>query len=289
MMMLPPRRQAGVSRYAAFALLVSCLLGVTSGGLARAQDTVTPQGLTTEGIKALREGRAGDAVAAFESLADRGVVDPTLSYDRGLAYAARVHIGAEQPGDLGRAAHGFEEARDLSRDPRLIDDAGRALIMVRSEVARRRVLAGESVEVDPGRSLGRALAGLLAEDTWSALCVAAAFAFTVGLFARWLGRSPRSRIAGGVVAGVASPLLLLAAGMTYSTRGDRLTLREAVVVSASARPTDERGIVVSGGHSLPEGARVEWVDTRGPQTRVRFGATDVWVQAIALRELARPD
>ncbi len=287
--MLPPRRRAGVSWYAAFALLVSCLLRVTSGGLARAQDTVTPQALTTEGIKALREGRAGDAVAAFESLADRGVVDPTLSYDRGLAYAARVHIGAEQPGDLGRAAHGFEEARDLSRDPRLIDDAGHALIMVRSEVARRRVLAGESVEVDPGRSLGRALAGLLAEDTWSALCVAAAFAFTVGLFARWLGRSPRSRIAGGVVAGVAAPLLLLAAGMTVSTRGDRLTLREAVVVSAGARPTDERGIVVSGGHSLPEGARVEWVETRGSQARVRFGATDVWVQAGALRELARPD
>ncbi len=67
--------------------------------------------------KALHEGRAGDAIGAFETLADEGVVDAVASYDRGLAYAMRVRIGAEVPGDLGRAAQGFEEARDLSRDP----------------------------------------------------------------------------------------------------------------------------------------------------------------------------
>jgi hypothetical protein len=282
-----PRLRMRIRRLAIYSLVLAFVLALGANVLA--EEEASLQDLASQAEKALRDGRAGDAVAAFESLADRGAIDATLSYDRGLAYALRVHIGAEQPGDLGRAAQGFEEARDLSRDPRLVDDAGRALILVRSEVARRRVLAGDSVEVDPGRSLGRALAGLLTEDTWAAVCATASLALTVGLFARWLGRSPRPRVAGGVVAGVAAPLLLLAAAMTSATRADRLSLREGVVVTANARPTDERGITVPGAHPLPEGARVEVVDVRGAQTRVRFGTLDVWVPAGALRELARAD
>jgi hypothetical protein len=284
-----PRPKAGIRRHIADGLLVVCVLAFGMDGSARAQDDASPEEVFSQAAKALHEGRAGDAVAGFESLADRGVVDATLSYDRGLAYAMRVRIGAEQPGDLGRAAHGFEEAVDLSRDPHLVDDAGRALIVVRSEVARRRVLAGESVEVDPGRSLGRVLAALLSEDIWAALCEVSALAFSVGLFVKWAGRGPRLRIAGGVMAGVAAPLLLLAVAMTLATRADRLGLREAVVVSGGARPTDERGITVPGAHPLPEGARVERVDAHGAQARVRFGPTDVWVPAVALRDLARAD
>ena len=276
-----------IRRLVFLSLSMTLALAFGTGESLRAEDEASVPDLFLQATKALRDGRAGDAVAAFESLADRGAIDATLSYDRGLAYALRVHIGAEQPGDLGRAAQGFEEARDLSRDPRLVDDAGRALILVRSEVARRRVLAGDSVEVDPGRSLGRTLAGLLAEDTWAALCAIASLAFAAGLFLRWLGRNARSRIAGGVVAGVAAPLLLLAATMTFATRADRLNLREAVVVTAGARPTDERGITVPGARPLSEGARVELVDARGAQTRVRFGTVDVWVPAAALREIAR--
>ena len=52
------------------------------------------------------------------------VVDAAASYDRGLAYAMRVRIGAEVPGDLGRAAQGFEEARELSREDRVHTYAG---------------------------------------------------------------------------------------------------------------------------------------------------------------------
>jgi hypothetical protein len=77
--------------------------------------------------------------------------------------------------------------------------------------------------------------------------------------------------------------------MTAATRADRLSLREAVVVSSGARPTDERGITVAGAHPLPEGARVQLIDERGAQTRVRFGSVDVWVPAGVLRQLARAD
>jgi len=254
-------------------------------GLARAEDETAA--LFGSAARALHDGRAGDAIAAFEALADRGVVDPVASYDRGLAYAARVRIGAEAPGDLGRAVHGFEEARDLSGEPTLVDDASRALAVVRGEIARRRLRVGEPVEVDPGRSLARSVAGLLAEDTWTAVSVVASVTLAMGLFVRWLARSPRVRIAGGVSAGVAAPVLAIAAAMTLAAQHDRSSLREAVVVVATERPSDPRGIALPGAQPLPEGARVEVVDERGAWTRVRFGAAAAWVSSAGLRELAR--
>jgi hypothetical protein len=267
------------------ALVLASLVAFASRS-ARADD---PAALFASATKALHEGRAGDAIGAFETLADDGVVDAAASYDRGLAYATRVRIGAEVPGDLGRAAHGFEEARDLARDPQLASDAASALVVVRGEIARRRLRAGEPVEVDPGRSLGRTVAGLLPEGTWSAMAVALSVALAAGLFARAWGIRPRIRVAGGVVSGVAAPALAVAIGMTLAARHDRLTLREAVVVASSARPTDLRGLAVPGATALPEGARVEIVESRGPSTRVRFGSIDAWVSSGTLRELSRTD
>jgi hypothetical protein len=246
------------------------------------------QTLVASAVKALHDGRAGDAIDALEALADRGVVDPVASFDRGLAYGMRVRIGAEMPGDLGRAVHGFEEARDLSRDPRLIEDASRALVVVRSEVAKRRAQAGDPTEVDPGRSLGRAVAGLLQEDTWAVLASVASLALALGLLVRWLAAAHRVKVTGGVTAGVATPVLVVAVAMTLAARHDREYLREAIVVAASARPTSERGITVPGATPLPEGARVEVVEVRGPSSRIRFGAADAWVSTSVLRDLARP-
>jgi hypothetical protein len=266
-------------------VLLGVLAILSISGIASAEDASVA--LFDSAARALRDGRASEAIAAFEALADRGVVDAVASYDRGLAYATRVHIGAEAPGDLGRAAHGFEEARDLSRDPRLGDDASRALGVVRGEIARRRMRAGEPVEVDPGRSLARTVAALLAEDTWALLSVVASAVLAIGLFVRWLARAPRVRVAGGVSAGVAAPLVAVAVAMTLAAQHDRASLREAVVVVASERPSDPRGIALPGATPLPEGARVEVVGERGAWTRVRFGAVDAWVSSAGLRELAR--
>src|SRR5262249_7877736 len=80
------------------------------------------EALANSGVAALRAGRPGDAIETFEALADRGVIDPNMSLDRGLAYALRVKLGSDLPGDLGRAAHGFEEAKDLAgNDPTLAE------------------------------------------------------------------------------------------------------------------------------------------------------------------------
>ena len=236
---------------------------------------------------ALHDGRAGDAIAALEALADRGVVDAVASYDRGLAYAMRIRVGAEVPGDLGRAIQGLEEARDLSRDARLAKDASLALFTLRSEVARRRARTGDPVEVDPGRSLARAVAGLLSEDVWAWCAAIASAALALALFVRWLARAPRVQIGGGVAAGIAAPVLAISVAMTLAARHDRESLHEAVVVAANARPADERGITVPGASPLPEGARVEVFDSRAGRLRIRFGALDTWIASTALRDLAR--
>jgi hypothetical protein len=38
---------------------------------------------------------------------------------------------------------------------------------------------------------------------------------------------------------------------------------------------------------LPEGARVEVLETRGSVSRVRFGTVEAWVASVALREIGR--
>jgi hypothetical protein len=266
------------------AAVLALLLSATS-----AHADEAPDELFVGATRALQEGRAGDAIVSFEALADRGVVDPVASYDRGLAYASRIRLGAEVPGDLGRAAHGFEEARELSSDPKLVADAGHALEVVRSEVARRRARAGQPVEVDYGRSLGRAVANLVPEDAWALLSVIASLTLTAGLFLRWLSRGPRLRANGGVASGIAAPALALTVAMTLASRHDRHDLHEAVVVASDARPLDGRALTIAGATPLPEGARVEVIDTSGAVARVRFGASDVRVATATLREMARRD
>jgi hypothetical protein len=94
-------------------------------------------------------------------------------------------------------------------------------------------------------------------------------------------------VGGGVAAGLAAPVLLLAVVMALAARHDRLEVREAVVVTPGSRPSDQRGMVVPGATPLPEGARVEIVESGDTRARIRFGALDAWVPESALRELAR--
>ncbi|MDP9150504.1 MAG: hypothetical protein M3O36_11270, partial [Myxococcota bacterium] len=70
-------------------------------------------------------------------------------------------------------------------------------------------------------------------------------------------------------------------------RHDRQSLREAIVVASNALPADDRGISPPGATPLPEGARVEIIETHGAWTRIRFGSSEARVPGSALRELAR--
>jgi hypothetical protein len=243
--------------------------------------------LFESGNRALAEGRPGDAIANFEALADRGFLDSAASFNRGLAYVARVRIGAEQPGDLGRAAQGFAEARDLTRDPRLAREAGNALILVRSEVARRRARAGEPIELDTGVTLSRAIIELLPENAWAGLSMFASVALGVGLFVRGAAKERRAQVGATVVCAVAAPVLIGAALLTLGARDQRLHLVEGIVVAAQARPADEQGIAVAGAPAIPEAARVEILGDRPGWVHVRRGAELAWLPSQTVRPLAR--
>jgi hypothetical protein len=282
------RGAAAVAVGLAIALAAHAALA-DGGAAANKPATDDTTALFVAGIQALGDGRPGDAIADFEALGDRGVVDPVVAFDRGLAYAERVRGRSPVPGDLGRAAVGFEEARALTSDPALARDATKALGTIRAEVARRRALAGEPVDVDPGVSLGRAIVSLASEDAWGVLATLAALVLTVSLFVRWLSVARRVRIGAAITMAVAGPLLAGGVLLVLSARDQRLHLREGVIVSESARLSDEHHITLPGAAPLPEAARVTIEVAGGGWARVRFGAQHGFVPSPSVRPLARPD
>jgi len=266
-------------------VVIAAVLGASS--IARADDASETSVLFVDGVKALEEERPNDAVASFEALADRGVIDAVASYDRGLAYALRVRANAEQPGDLGRAAHGFEEARALTSDAQLAANAQSALTMVRGEVSRRKAREGVTVDMEQHASPWRTLTRALSENAWTWLAVAAAFALGLGLFMRWLATASRARAAAAIIIATSAPMMILTAALARSARAERLYMREAIVVSPTARPSDAHGIVLPQATPLPEAARVEIIGDNGAWTEFRWGTLDAWVPAQTLRPLAK--
>jgi len=240
--------------------------------------------------KALAEDRAGEAITGYEALGDRGVLDPVLSFDRGLAYAARVRAGAgaEQPGDLGRAAHGFEEARELSADARLGADAAAALAAVRAEVARRRSRAGDPVEIESGISIGRSIARLLPENAWAILAALASLAMSVGIVLRARATARRAAVTGTTTTVVAAAALCLTALALHTARDARLALREAVVIAPGARLLDDKRVAMSSVAPLAEGARVQLVDESGDFSRVSAGRLSGWLPKSVVLPMAKP-
>lgn len=246
-----------------------------SDGLARAEEH-------------LRANRPTEAIAELEGLADLGHVDPAISFDRGLAYALRVQNGPATEGDLGRAVLGFEEARALSSNEKTRADSEAALTSLRSEAAKRRSRGGEPPDVEEGLSLGRSVVHLLPEMVWFFAAIAFSLAFTSGLVLRRraLLRGEASQL--GVLLGVASlPLCLVTTASGLGARGERLELREGIVVRAGVRPFDDRHIVKTGVDTLPEGAKVRILGLEEGFVRFRRGAVEGTLPRDAVGEIAR--
>jgi hypothetical protein len=253
---------------------------------ATSAESTEDEALFQAGVTSLAEGRPGEAIADFEALADHGVVDATVSFDRGLAYVARVRVGGEQPGDLGQAAHGLVEAKELTNDRALAAEATRAIGLVRAEVGRRRARAGEAVEFDPGLALGPSFLRLMPEDAWALMGIAGSVILGLSLFAWRAVRERRSRIAAIVTAGMATAFMLLGTVSTFAARHQRLTAQRGVIVSAGARPTDDRGIVLAKAPVMPEAADVEILGHRAGWAQVRWGNVVAWIPGSSVRPIA---
>ncbi len=273
-------------------LSIGAVAGVVAGpGVARADDPrpedTDPAALFRGANEALAADRPNEAIAKLEALADRGVVDAVVSYNRGLAYAARVRSGAEQAGDLGRAAHAFEEARELTRDRALSKDATKALAVVRAEIARRRARSGDPVEIEHGFSLGRAIVDLLPENVWAGTAAFMAVALSIAIVVRRKQESSRAKVAATTAGAIAGTLLVATSALAWAARDARLHLREGVVVVPSARLLDDRHLAMDGVAPVPEGLRVRILEEGAGFTRVVVGGVEGHLPSNAVLPIAK--
>ncbi len=277
--------------------VLMALFVLATAGVARSDELTPPPapsetetdaaGLFRAATDALAGNRPTEAIANLEALGDRGVTDPVVSFDRGLAYAGRVRLGPEQPGDLGRAAHGFEEARELSRDSVLIEDANSALAAVRAEVAKRRSRAGDPIEVENGVSLGRSIVKLLPENVWATLAGLCALALAVGIVVRARATLRRPKVAGTTTAAMAAGLLAITALIVHTARDIRHHVRDAVVIAPSARLLDAQHLAVSSVAPLPEAARIQLLDESGDFAHVIAGRVEGWLPSSSVLPMAK--
>jgi hypothetical protein len=220
------------------------------------------------------------ALLDLESLADKGVAHPDVSYNRGLAYALRARTKAAVPGDLGQAAAGFEEALRLRGDDAV---ASTALDLVRAEVARRRSRQDKTdTVVRP--SIDRVFLRLLTPNTWAILAGIASVLVAVGLLLRRRAGTTAG-VAGTVVLSLSVFASLVLVPVTFASRWLEESFRPGVIVIPEASLLDDAGKPTNA-PELPEASHVELGADRDGKVLVRWGAYDGWLPRAAVRPLA---
>jgi len=241
---------------------------------------------------ALAKGSFSEAIDRLEQWSDQGLVHPTLSFDRGVAYLGRAESSARKSSDLGQAAAAFEEA--LALDPS-DEEARVVLARIRETISERRAKEHASGVVARPRLL-RALSGLIGEEVWAGAGLLGSLLLGVGLAARLLSRSHEMRLGGAIVAVAGGVLLLLGGGMAGAGQHLRQHFAPAVVIVEEARLLDAEGRPVSGargpsaldaaGDRVPEGSLVYIATSRGALVQVEWGDAMAWLNAAQVRKLA---
>jgi hypothetical protein len=189
---------------------------------------------------------------------------------------------------LGLAAHSFEEAKILAKDDNMRAECTRLAGEVRGVVAKRRARIGLSTDMEENAPPSRALAGVLAEDTWSWIALASSALLFIGLVLRWRARG-RPQVAGGIMAAASVLVLALATFSSYIKRSDRLTLEEGIIVADEARPADEKHIVLTDAVSFAAGMRVAIEERRGGFAKVRTRKLTAWIPERTVLALPRAE
>jgi hypothetical protein len=266
-------------------LALALALALAAPGVALAQaPAASPEDVLARGAAALARNAPREAVEIYEAYADAGGLHPDVSYSRGTAYLARARAGDDKPGDLGRAAAAFEEALVLRPDD---PDAPKALEAVRAAVSHRRARGGKAIEIDTNPGALAALVGLLGEQGWALVAAAGSLSLSAGLVAWLRGRSPPTRLGGGVASSLG--LLALALGAAFALAGQRARLRaeRGVVVASELRLTNEANLPLPGSPTIPEAARVALVGRRGGLVHVRWGKLEGWAPTTGVQQLPR--
>jgi tetratricopeptide (TPR) repeat protein len=241
---------------------------------------------------AVSKGAFSDAIDRLEHWSDLGLVNPDLSFDRGVAYLGRAESSAARPGDLGQAAAAFEEAAELDPDDRVAADmAGRVRELILERRAKR-----EDAGIVARPRLTRALIAVVGENVWAGLAILGSIVATLGLLARLFFGSHRVRLGGSIATLAGVCLLVLGGTMAAAGRGLRARFSPAVVIVEEARLVDAGGRPLSSargpsalgeaGDRVPEGAVVHVAESRGGLVLVEWGDVEAWLNAEQLRRLA---
>jgi hypothetical protein len=275
-------------KFGALFLAFAILVAGSASRAAVALDTESSS-LFNRAASALKADAPGEAIAALEQIADRGVLHPDVSYDRAIAYIKRAHSQRVQAGDLGRAVAALEETLTLRPTDA---EAEATLAAVHQELSRERSRKGaQSLLARP--PLGRALVRLLPENFWVVAALGASVCCTIGLFAAWLAGSQRRRFVGKVVASIAGAACLLSSGMLSAAMQMRHDLRAGVVIVPEARLRDAAGLplpvtVTRDTVGIPEGARVDVAHIGERLCEVLWGETKAYVESSDLQLLPKP-
>jgi hypothetical protein len=279
---------APVLRAAAALSLLLTLLGARES---HARDARRAEAVVREALSAVQRGSFDEAVDELELLADQGFVHRDASLARAYAYLERARSRAARPGDLGSSVAALEEARWIGPEEASVEPA---LERIRSEIARRRAREA-STELVQRPALGRAITGLLPEDTWAIIAGLGSLLLTAGLFARRFVKGRGAEIAGAVGIVTGFVLFTTCGALAAVARHYRTSTRPAVVVAnearwleADGRPAARRG---RDSNVIPEGALVYVTEEREGRLRVEWGSLEGWVNASQLRLLAteRPE
>ena len=253
-------------------------LGLAWASPARADE---PTAIFERAARAMASKDAQRAIVELETLADRGFAHPDVAYNRGLAYALRAKT-AGQPGDLGRAAAGFEEALALRPDDR---EAARALDLVRAEVTRRRSKQDKSDRI-VRPSLDRVLLRLLSPVAWAVLAGAASLTFAIGLLLRRRPSGP-VHVAGSVLSWLMFVALLGLVPLAFGSSWLARARGAAVVVAPAVTLRDLAGKAVQDAPEIPEASLIELGESQDGQVLVRWGSYEGWVARETVRPLPR--
>lgn len=233
-----------------------------------------------EGVEALRAGHVDEAIARFEHLANAGVVDAAVSFDRGLAYATRLTQAEPKAGDFGQAIAAFEEATALATGTPLRDRADRAADAVRGELARKRHREGARAAYEPAPSLGERSIALLPEWLWFTFACLFALSATAGAFVR---RAPLVRWGLRLSFVLVLPCLFAA----WFVRDQARYGRAVVVVESARLLDDESHRPLAETEPLVEGALLTVEPAGGTEVRVHAAGIRGLLPRTSVRVLAR--
>jgi hypothetical protein len=270
-----------------FVVCVGMALSLAVGRSAYAAQTDSAE-LFDHARDAIKSGAYQDAIDSLESLSDRGVIHPSVSFNRALAYMGRASTPQKKSGDLGQAAAALEETTLL--DPQ-DQEAAVVLANLRTEIAREQAKGGNA-PLNARPTLGRAIVDLCSENTWLILGQIGSVLLAAGLLLRRWFKAVPAQIAALPSIAMGAVLFAVGAGLAFSARSYRLHSTPAVVIVSGAHLLSESGAPASAGQGVTaefgEGSRVDITETRGALSRIAWGGSDGWVSRTQLRRLQTP-